>query len=399
MTRVAAGYGVSSSFLARVCERLNVPRPPRGYWAQLAVGKTRRKPKLPEARPGDELEWSRDGEPKHAPPALPAPPAAVLERPRSERLKRSGHHHLVIEAREHLEGAKESDGGYLRPSKKRLVDLLVSRGALGRALKAASALFTALEERGHRVAFAPLDQRFSRPEVDERTEGGRDRSGSGRWRPDRPTVVYIGTVAVGLAIFELSDELEVQYVDGKYVPVPQAWARRRQGVLSQHVWTHKRHIPSGRLCVRATSPYEVATWEQQWRETKRGDLASKIPEILGELESAAVTIAKLVEEGERRREAEIRQWEIQQETWRREEAERRRLREIKEAREQLFAIVEEWSVAMRIEGFFADAERRANNLSDEERLLVVDRLRDSRSLLGGVDALQRFLAWKAPEKE
>lgn len=39
MTKVAARYDVSSSFLARVCERLGVPRPPRGYWEQLRVGK------------------------------------------------------------------------------------------------------------------------------------------------------------------------------------------------------------------------------------------------------------------------------------------------------------------------------------------------------------------------
>jgi hypothetical protein len=53
MTTVAARYGVSSSFLARVCERLNVPRPARGYWAQLAVGRAPATPPLPEARPGD----------------------------------------------------------------------------------------------------------------------------------------------------------------------------------------------------------------------------------------------------------------------------------------------------------------------------------------------------------
>jgi hypothetical protein len=34
MTTVA-NYQMSSTFLARICERLNVPRPPRGYWAQL----------------------------------------------------------------------------------------------------------------------------------------------------------------------------------------------------------------------------------------------------------------------------------------------------------------------------------------------------------------------------
>jgi hypothetical protein len=31
MTKLAARHGVSSNFLARVCERLNVPHPRRGY--------------------------------------------------------------------------------------------------------------------------------------------------------------------------------------------------------------------------------------------------------------------------------------------------------------------------------------------------------------------------------
>src|SRR5260221_5267187 len=34
MTKVAERYGVSSSYLAQICSRLNVPRPSRGYWAQ-----------------------------------------------------------------------------------------------------------------------------------------------------------------------------------------------------------------------------------------------------------------------------------------------------------------------------------------------------------------------------
>ena len=35
MLRVAERYGVSSSFMARVCTSMNVPRPPRGHWAKL----------------------------------------------------------------------------------------------------------------------------------------------------------------------------------------------------------------------------------------------------------------------------------------------------------------------------------------------------------------------------
>ena len=59
MLRVAARFGVSSSYMARVCTLLNVPRPERGYWAKLAVGKAPKQPPLPEPRPGDPLEWTR----------------------------------------------------------------------------------------------------------------------------------------------------------------------------------------------------------------------------------------------------------------------------------------------------------------------------------------------------
>ena len=38
MTRLANRLEVSSNYLARVCEALNVPHPPRGYWARRAAG-------------------------------------------------------------------------------------------------------------------------------------------------------------------------------------------------------------------------------------------------------------------------------------------------------------------------------------------------------------------------
>jgi hypothetical protein len=302
----------------------------------------------------------------------------------------------VAGAREHFEGAKVSDNGYLRPTKRRLVDLFVSDGALDRALKVANALFLALEERGHQVTCAPLDQHLGRPAIDERSKGGRERYGYDGWGPDRPTVVYVGTVAIGLTIFELSEEVEVQYIDGKYIPV--ARVPRRMGSLSSSAWTYKRDIPSGRLCLRASSPYPRATWERRWSEAKRGELGANVSEIVLELESAAVTVARLVEEGERRAEAERREWEAEQERWKHEEAERRRVRNVKESREQLFAIIEAWNLAKAIEGFFEDAERRGRDLGDDERERLLDRLQRARSLLGGVHALQHFLAWKAPEE-
>src|SRR6187549_20249 len=56
-TRLAQRYDVSSSYLARVCEALNVPHPPRGYWARKVVGEKIPVPPLPPAAPGDPVEW------------------------------------------------------------------------------------------------------------------------------------------------------------------------------------------------------------------------------------------------------------------------------------------------------------------------------------------------------
>lgn len=55
--KVEAHYCVSSSFLARVCQRMNVPCPPRGSWARKTAGMTSKAPPLPASEPGDELAW------------------------------------------------------------------------------------------------------------------------------------------------------------------------------------------------------------------------------------------------------------------------------------------------------------------------------------------------------
>jgi hypothetical protein len=304
----------------------------------------------------------------------------------------------MVGAREHFDGVRETDEGYLRPAKKRLVDVFVSKGTLDYALAAANTLFLALENNGHQVAFAPLDQHLRRPIVDERSEGGRDRGGYGSWGPDRATVVYVGTVAIGLTIFELSDQVEMQYIDGKYVPLSQVPVSKRRGPFARDAWTTVKDVPSGKICLRASSPYAHASWERQWRETKKGELPSKVPIILGELQSAAVAISRLVEEGEARAEVQRKEWELQHLKWEREEAERRRVQNIKESREQLAAIIESWSVAKNVEGFLENAERRADLLSDDDRVTLLEQLKKARELLGSTDALQRFLRWKAPDE-
>ena len=95
---------------------------------------------------------------------------------------------------------------------------------------------------------------------------------------------------------------------------------------------------------------------------------------------------------------ERQRWEAQRLEWQREEAERKRVKAIKDSRDQLFSIVENWAEAKRIEDFFQDAEQRAAELGGEERAMLSGRLQKARELLGGIDALARFGQWKAPEE-
>ena len=41
MSRLGVQYGISGNGLAKICDRLSVPYPPRGYWARKAAGQVR----------------------------------------------------------------------------------------------------------------------------------------------------------------------------------------------------------------------------------------------------------------------------------------------------------------------------------------------------------------------
>ena len=160
--------------------------------------------------------------------------------------------------------------------------------------------------------------------------------------------------------------------------------------------SRKRHMPSGRLVVRAYSPYGRVSWEERWLEDKVGGLSRKITTIVRDLESIVPTIVQRQEEAQRQAEIERQHWEAECHERERREQERRRVEAIKESREELFAIVKAWATADRIERFFDDAERRASILNSDDRAALLDRIGQARRLLGGTDALARLQQWKAP---
>lgn len=114
------------------------------------------------------------------------------------------------------------------------------------------------------------------------------------------------------------------------------------------------------------------------------------------MEKATVEIANLVEEGGREAEIERQRREAQYERWRREEEERRAVKALEDSEEKLLEIIAAWAAAKRLEEFFIDAERRAQDLPDDRRERTIERLRRARGLIGSTDALEQFDAWRAP---
>jgi hypothetical protein len=219
------------------------------------------------------------------------------------------------------------------------VDLAVTKSGLDKALSFGNHLFNALEENGYRVLMAPNSESFRRAEVNEHETPRKHRGYSNLWSPWRCTVVYIGTVAIGLTIIEMSEEVEVRYVDGKYVRLSEYVPPKRGRYAIDHNWTTKRDFPTGRFCLQAYSPYRSASWTRHWRETKALDLSTRIPTIVKELEAAVIEVADLVAQGEREAELERQRWELQQAEWRREEAEKRAATALKQSKDELLRII------------------------------------------------------------
>lgn len=397
MTKVAARFKVSSNYLARVCHYLNVPFPHRGYWAKRQFGKTPTRPPLPDPCPGEVHEWEKgDAVPR------PMPGVAPLGREGHSRRTpslpgRPVRHQLVIGVRESFEKARLSEVGYLRPFKQNLVDILVTKETLAYALETANDWFLRLKARGHRATMA-TDRHFSRPEL--RVFDGQkfDYYNREPWRPGRKTVAYVGAVAFGLTLYELTEYVDVTYHWDRtirYVRASPAPVKRKAAWEVDR--TTKQHMPCGRLGIRAYSPYGRVPWEKTWVESQIGGLSHRLNAIVQELEAEVPSIAKRCDEARKQAEIEHQRWLAKCREREREEQEQRRAEALRDSRKQLLAIVEEWNQARRIEFFFEDAARSAAALPMKEASALVARLDRARELLGGIGSLRHVDAWQSPE--
>ena len=403
MIKVAARYGVSGTYLARVCDVLNVPRPPRGYWQKLAVGKAAPAETLPEALPGDQTSWDEKGGPlpRQAPPRPVRQSAPGPGRLKGRGKPAEGVHPLIRGALAEFRRSRPVDnGGYLKPYKRLLPYVVASDDQIERALDVANRLYLELEAVGARVMIGTGGHGWYGITLDEREHPKEDRQrayyGSGVWSPMRPSIAHFPEVGIGVTVMEMSGEVLLRYVDGNYIRETEYQANLRR-YRHQHTWTTTRELPIGRFRVTAFSTDGVQ-WSKTWQEKGSTTIDGMLARIAGEIRRAVPEVQALVEEG--RRQAEIRRQEwLAAEERRKQEDDRRRVAEsVKQSQEYLGGVITRWADRMAVERFFEELSRSIDELPEDQRSDMLERLQMAREFMGTVDPLDFFRAWKSPKE-
>ena len=410
MLAVAQRYQVSSSFLARICRRLRVPCPPRGYWAKKAAGLKPKTPPLPPPEPGEELGWSRGWEPAPRQPY----PAPSTEAPNRIKVKTEtpsdGLHPLLVGVEAKLLEGSEMYNKYLRPSKRLLPDIYVTKSAVTYAVETANQFFRFLGGKGCRVDYSPQGLSFHRPEL-KHCEGKDGWTSTwDHWHPARSTLVYIGTMPIGLTIFEYMERVEAQERNGKWIrlsDIPPPSGRRRDSGPSYHTSTHD--FTTGRIAIRAYSPYEAVPWERYWVEPEVGELPAMFDQITGSLKAHASKLVPLVKahlEKQRieqeRREAEHQAWlkkrAIEEEQERLAALERARKQAVQDSKDELMDLMKRRDQAKRVQVFISEIERLVDEAPLEEQASLWERLDQARAFLGEIDLPELFRRWRTPSE-
>lgn len=397
MVTVAKRFNVSGSYLARVCSRLNVPRPARGYWAKLAVGKALARPALPQARAGDETSWDPDG---NLPDISRAASSRQTRRKAPSSLNKPHHttdsHELIkgIKAL-FLNGRESRWNSYLKPSKRLLPDILVTKTSLVSALQLADELFKQLEQAGHRVRIASSGENICRPTIDIRDKPDKHNHYADLWSPGRSTVVYVNGTPIGIVIFELTELTQMRYVNGVYirekdfVPSKSKWAREAH-------WSSNQDIACGRFAILTYSSYYTENWRRTWKEEHVGDFIKGVAKLAREIASCETEAAMAVKRGKEVAEAEQARLDQIHRDWQKKQEELRLQKALEESKVELDRIIDTHIQASRLENFLQYVESRRQSLDDSTQKKLDELIAQARTLYKSGSTLDEFLTWRPP---
>jgi len=158
MTRTAESYGLSDVGLAKICRKLNIPTPGRGYWRKQELGiPVERTPLLPLETPEEKpIQLNRvEMPPKPKKELTEAERRAAEEKKEENRIRVPDQlispHPLVEKTLRSLSSAKVDLDGRVRPNVKGCLDVCVGADSVDRAMRIVDTLLKALEARGYTI--------------------------------------------------------------------------------------------------------------------------------------------------------------------------------------------------------------------------------------------------------
>lgn len=316
VSNVAKVLGISDVALAKICQKLDVPRPPRGYWQQVSSGQKPKRPTLPKARPRTRSEFVIQ---KHEPrksndevrePREPPPEVRVAETLRGAHPAALALHAVLDRLEPDREGIL-----YLRARSESCVR--ISPAFRRRVVFILDALARAFEARGHSVTFeTPPDGK--------------------RWG------------AYGVRVDAVDQHVTLQFFEPFHqvrVPLERQLAEKKK---HGHYWGPKFTLtPSGRLTMWARGHYP----ERHAGDRKDSPLEDQLGEFILSVESAFGEM--------RRRDVErALQEKLRQQAQREEELKTAAAHYRQALVLDLEAMTEEWRRARSIRAFLADIEAR-----------------------------------------
>ena len=348
--QVARRYGVSDVGLAKICRRLSVPLPPRGYWSRKAAGQHVDPKQLPPLRAGDVAEYrvERTALPQRS---VRSPEAGrLLAREQEEEMQvrvepeLTSPHPLIRRYAGRLsKNAKEKQPQPLPSQRETASPHIMATGeALERVLRIMDALLKAFDRRGFLVEIIGPKKKSV----------GRQWYSTSETVPSTTAVEILGS-RVELAIAELSHVIEA----------PSDSRSRQQSSVRTELPTPVRR-PGGKLALKIANDHR---WGGRvtWADGKK----QRVENCLNEF------IVSLIHIAEHRRLARERAQRLKREEFkqaRKQEKERRRQEYQACLIFDLDSRVSDWRRARTIRKFLSavedDAKGSNNDVSPESDL-------------------------------
>lgn len=325
MTRLGLELGISGNGIAKICQRLDVPYPPRGYWAKKEAGKAVSVTELPQLQPG--IPTDVDINPSPSRSQEPAPIQAVIAAAEASASAvtipetfEGAHPQVKAWLAQHKSEQAEREREYKRRSRdewgwaKPLLADLTKRDLY--RFRVTSALLKAVDAAGGRVESAIITGKV--------------------------TFLIAGEKIECSIVEKMRQSLLVPREEGtKWTAYPEF---HQNGLTS-----------SGFL--RLTITTYLRGGAKEWVETSTHKMGAVLPQIVGRIMAAGPILI----EWERERKEEARKREEEEER----RQERRRLKQRDEHRwRQFCAFATVWQERTRLLTFLAEIENRSHVEAD-----------------------------------